>query len=158
MGAGFGRSNSVKAGGAFQSMSLTTAGETVSKNIDPTMHWGSQYKATVNEVASRDRIVSRRPLWSINRQAYISARGSYTTEFADSFGNHGHVPRDRLPHDAKKQEHRENELTVGTTQVTKHIPGYNGFIPHVDVNQRAVDQSKGQLERNTIIKQNIVEN
>lgn len=110
-------------------MSLTTAGETVSKNIDPKMHWGSQYKNVVNDVASRDRIVSRRPLWSINRQAYTSQRGYYTTEFADAFGNHGHRPREQLPYDAKEQGHREFELTVGTTQVTKHIPGYNGFIP-----------------------------
>ena len=42
--------------------------------------------------------------------------------------------------------------------MTSHIPGYNGFIPQVDINQNAVSQSKGQAVRNTIIKQNIVEN
>jgi len=53
---------------------------------------------------------------------------------------------------------REDELTVGTTKVTSHIPGYNGFIPQIDMNEKAVGQSKGQAARNTIIKQNIVEN
>ena len=47
---------------------------------------------------------------------------------------------------------------MGTTKVTSHIPGYNGFIPQIDINDNAVDQSKGEKTRNTIIKQNIVEN
>lgn len=49
-------------------------------------------------------------------------------------------------------------MTVGTTKVTKHIPGYNGFIPSTDLNEKAVGQSKGNDCRATIIKQNIVEN
>lgn len=49
-------------------------------------------------------------------------------------------------------------MTVGTTKVTNHIPGYNGFIPQIDINDNAVEQSKGEKTRNTIIKQNIVEN
>ena len=32
------------------------------------------------------------------------------------------------------QNHKKNELSVGTTQVTTHIPGYNGFIPATDTN------------------------
>ena len=48
---------------------------------------------------------------------------------------------------------------MGTTQVTSHIPGYNGFIPKSDFNQTALDQSKMlNKNRNTIVKQNIVEN
>jgi len=49
-------------------------------------------------------------------------------------------------------------LSVGTTKVTKHIPGYNGFIPQVDFNDRCLDQSRLDKNRETIIKQNIVEN
>ena len=53
---------------------------------------------------------------------------------------------------------KNDDLTVGTSKVTSHIPGYNGFIPTIDINENAVSQSKGQDARNTIVKQNIVEN
>ena len=88
--------------GPIGSMRLTNAGQTMSKNINPTQHWKSTYKNVVDTVTSRDQIKSRRPLWSINRQAYSSQRGQYKTEFADSFGNHGHNPRDVLPADATR--------------------------------------------------------
>lgn len=67
-------------------MSLSNAGLTVAKNIGPTVHWKSTYKKVVDDLGEKDRIVSRRPLWSINRQAYSSQRGSYKSEFADAFG------------------------------------------------------------------------
>jgi hypothetical protein len=123
----FGRSAS--SGKAFGSMTLTNVGHTVAKNCEPTSHWKSTYKNVVNEVTNAERIVSRKPLWSINRQAYSSSRGLYTSEFADSFGGFGHNPRNVLPHDADKLTNRKFELSVGTTKVTNHIPGYNGFIP-----------------------------
>ena len=118
-------------------MTLTNAGATVAKHVGPTDHWKSTYKSVVDETTSKDREVSRRPLWSINRQAYSSSRGNYVSEFADAFGKHGDKPRDVLPHDSTAQSHKRNELTVGTTQVTKHIPGYNGFIPATDTNINA---------------------
>jgi hypothetical protein len=52
---------------SYGSMTLTNAGATVSKNVDPTGHWKSSYKNIVDELAEKERIVSRRPLWSINR-------------------------------------------------------------------------------------------
>jgi hypothetical protein len=67
-------------------------------------------------------------------------------------GNHGHVPRDILPAGATFQANKANELSVGTTKVTSHIPGYNGFIPQTDINALAGKQSVGQDVRNTIIK------
>lgn len=143
---------------AFKSMSLTTAGATVAKNVNPTSHWIPTYKSTNDTVDEAEKIKSRRPLWSINRQAYSSSRGRYVTEFADAFGKHGHNPRDVLPSDSTKQVNKVNDLSVGSTKVTNHIPGYNGFIPQIDVNQTVIEQSKGENTRNTIIKQNIVEN
>jgi hypothetical protein len=63
-----------------------------------------------------------------------------------------------LPAESTKTSNKVNELSVGTTKVTKHIPGYNGFIPQTDVNEKCQDQSKLNVGRETIIKQNIVEN
>ena len=128
---------------AFKSMSLTSAGETVARNANPTAHWGSTYKNVNDVVDASEKIKSRRPLWSINRQAYSSSRARYMTEFGDAYGKHGHNPRDILPAGATKQSNKINDLSVGSTKVTSHIPGYNGFIPQNEVNQQAVDQSKG---------------
>ena len=50
------------------------------------------------------------------------------------------------------------KFRIGTTKTTKHIPGYNGFIPRTNLNQKAVAHGEGQQERTTIIKNNIVEN
>ena len=85
---------------AYGSMTLTNAGQTVAKNVEPTSHWLSTYKGVVDDVTSKDRMISRRPLWSINRQAYTSSRGNYVSEFADAFGKHGDQPRTILPHDS----------------------------------------------------------
>ena len=38
------------------------------------------------------------------------------------------------------------------------MPGYSGFIPKTDFNADAVNQSKLQGTRDTIVKQNICEN
>lgn len=48
--------------------------------------------------------------------------------------------------------------SIGTTKTTAHIPGYNGFLPRTDINPEAIIQGQGQATRETIIKQNIVEN
>jgi hypothetical protein len=97
-------------------------------------------------------------MWSINRQAYSSSRCSYTTEFSDTIGKFGHNPRSILGFDSSKQQNKNNELSAGTTKITAHIPGYNGFIPMTDINEKAKEQSLGTNTRKTIIKQNIVEN
>ena len=75
---------------------MTSAGDTVSKNAEPTGHWKSSYKEIVNEVVGADRNKSTRPAWSINRSAYSSGRCTYETEFGESIGKHGHKPRDVL--------------------------------------------------------------
>lgn len=40
-----------------------------------------------------------------------------------------------MPGDSVKQANEVHELSMGTTKVTTHIPGYNGFIPKSDFNQ-----------------------
>ena len=55
-------------------------------------------------------------------------------------------------------QNEHHELTVGTTKTTTHIPGYNGFIPATDFNPSAVTQASTLGARETIVKQNIIEN
>jgi hypothetical protein len=74
----------------------------------------------------KDRIVSKRPEWSINRQAYSSSRCEYSTENGDNFG--------KKPYEYDLGNFTENKVHVGSTRVTNHLPGYTGFIPDIDVN------------------------
>jgi hypothetical protein len=64
----------------------------------------------------------------------------------------------RIPADADKLTNELNTLSVGTTKVTTHIPGYNGFIPKTDFNPLAVAQASTLDARETIVKQNMIEN
>jgi hypothetical protein len=96
-------------------MKVTDECPTVAKNINPTQHWTSTYKNIVETTTEKGRIVSKRPTWSINRQAYTSSRGLYLTEFGDSYGKTGDNPRDILPAGAVKQAHKNNELSIGTS-------------------------------------------
>jgi hypothetical protein len=121
-------------------------------HTNPTANWVSTYRGTTAESTLRPKLVSHRPSWSIARTGYSSSRGFYNTEFGDTIGKYGDNPRDILPHDAPKQENLPRILNMGTQKVTSHTPGYNGFIPNSDINWKAVEQSKGQKVRNTIIK------
>ena len=123
-----------------------------------TTHWKTNSQATNESQMAAPMTVSERPLWSYNRQAYSSKRGYFQTEFQMSMGTHGHNPRDKLPGEAESQANEHHELTVGTTKTTTHIPGYNGFIPKTDFNGSAVMQASTLGARNTIVKQNIIEN
>ena len=121
-------------------------------------HWGSTYKNNVDESMQQPFSKSTRPVWSLPRQAYSSKRSHFTTEAQVSLGTYGYNPRNKLGQDSEKMENERHELTMGTTKTTTHIPGYNGFIPQTDFNQLALDQAALQGNRNTIVKQNIVEN
>ena len=101
---------------------------------------------------------STRPVWSYPRAAYSSKRSFHHTEYSRTMGSYGHKPREVLGADAEKIDNVNDQLSIGTTKVTKHIPGYNGFLPKADFNGHACDQTKLNLGRETILKQNIVEN
>lgn len=51
-----------------------------------------------------------------------------------SLGTYGDNPRAKLNDNHSKMENENHELTIGTTKVTKHIPGYNGYLPKTDLN------------------------
>ena len=63
-----------------------------------------------------------------------------------------------MPTDSESQGNEHHDLTVGTTKTTTHIPGYNGFIPKTSFNPNAVKQASNLNARNTIVKQNMIEN
>lgn len=132
-------------------------------NAKSAAHWGSIYKHEVLTNTEMGRIKSTRPLWSLPREAYSSKRSSFETEAAAQYGKQGQNPRDKLPSTSTKLGNPIHENNMGTTKNSTHIPGYNGFIPRSDFNGHALAQSKldsngNAAARNTIVKQNIVEN
>ena len=142
--------------GVTQPQTLKEAGE---KSLaGSTAHWTSNYKAVNDDQMSKPLTKSERPLWSYPRQAYSSKRSYFHTEYQMSLGTYGHNPRNKLPADSTKTLNENHELTAGTTKTTTHIPGYNGFIPKTDFNPQAVEQAGTLGARETIIKQNIIEN
>ena len=121
-------------------------------------HWQSEYAKKVEECHSNDINPSTRPVWSYPRAAYSSKRSFHETEYHRTLGNYGQNPRDKLNDNHTKIEKSLDQLSIGTTQVTKHIPGYNGFLPKSDFNSHAQTQAGLVAGRETILKQNIVEN
>ena len=75
-----------------------------------------------------------------------------------SIGTHGHNPRNKLSADAEQIGNENHDLTKGTTKTTTHIPGYNGFIPKAVFNDSAINQASTLGNRETIVKQNMIEN
>ena len=135
---------------------LSNAGQEALGNT--TKHWKTNQVATNETQMSSHLTVSERPVWSYPRQAYSSKRGYFQTEFQKSLGTHGHNPRNKLPGDAEMIGNENHELTVGTTKTTTHIPGYNGFIPKAGFNDLATAQASTLGARETIVKQNMIEN
>lgn len=123
-----------------------------------TQHWKSVYNQANDVTLSQENNRSRRPEWSMNRQAYSSKRSWFETEYARSLGIYGHNPRDKLNAQSTEQKVDVDALNIGTAKTTFNIPGYTGFIPKTDFNEKANAQSQVENVRNTIVKQNIVEN
>lgn len=132
-------------------------------NAKSAAHWGSIYKNEVLTNTEKGRINSNRPLWSLPREAYSSKRGCFETEAGAMYGHMNENPRSKLSVDATKLGNPVHENNMGTTKTTTHIPGYNGYIPRSDFNDHALKLSRlegsdGKGVRDTIVKQNIVEN
>ena len=96
-------------------MLLQSDGPTVTRNLNAaTQHWNTSYRKQTAEATGRPRLASTRPTWSINRIGYSSSRGTYKTEFTETIGKFGHVPREDLPPTSTKLYNVHNEMSIGT--------------------------------------------
>lgn len=55
-------------------------------------------------------------------------------------------------------ENQVSTLTMGTTKTTNHVPGYGGFLPNSDINDKAIGQGASQANRSAHHKVNMAEN
>lgn len=112
-----------------------------------TKHWNTEYQAENNKTLSRPHSQSQRPFWSYPKREHVARRTFFKTEYQNTLGTYGHNPRQILNHESTKMENDVNELTMGSTKVTSHIPGYGGFLVKTDLNDKALVQTKSNLSR-----------
>lgn len=112
-----------------------------------TQHWKSNYAGENEKTQSRPKSQAQRPFWSYPKREHVARRTFFKTEYHNTLGNYGHNPRTILNAESTKLENEANELTMGSTKVTQHIPGYGGFIARTDLNEKALEHSKSNAAR-----------
>lgn len=125
-----------------------TEGQTNNNLYKTTKHWTSNYQNDSNKAVSRPHSQAQRPFWSYPKREHVARRTFFKTEYENTLGGYGHNPRKILNHESTKLESEVNELTMGSTKVTSHIPGYGGFLVKTDLNEKALLHTKNNNPRN----------
>lgn len=61
----------------------------------------------------------------------------FESEYHRALGNYGHNPRNKLNATSTKMTTEVDDLNIGTAKTTNNPPGYTGFIPKTDLNEKA---------------------
>lgn len=117
-------------------------GTTTDSMYKTTKHWQSNYQMDNARSQSRPNSQAQRPFWSYPKREHKARRTFFKTEYENRLGTYGHNPRAVLNAESTKLETEVSDLTMGTTKVTSHIPGYGGFLVRTDLNDRALEQTK----------------
>jgi len=130
-----------------------------SKMKNGTEYWQSTQQNSYEAWRHPELARGSKPEWTYHNPAYVTQYKIGASEYRFSYGDYGSDPREKLPSTLSKQEKREDTLKLGSTECTRHPPGYTGFIPNTTISYgRAIDQAKGSQSRTTFIKNNITEN
>lgn len=118
------------------------------KMYKTTSHWTSNYAGENHKTHARPASQAQRPFWSYPKRQHNARRqGTFKTEYHNTLGTYGNNPRAKLPAESTKLENEVNDLTMGSTKVTSHIPGYSGFLVKTDLNDKALQHGKNQYGR-----------
>jgi hypothetical protein len=118
------------------------------KMYKTTSHWKSNYADENQKAQERPSSQAQRPFWSYPKRQHVARRqGTFKTEYHNTLGTYGHNPRAILNSESTKMESEVNDLTMGSTKVTNHIPGYSGFLVKTDLNDKALAHGKNQYGR-----------
>lgn len=124
-----------------------------------TNHWTTNYQGENDRLQGRPSSQAQRPFWSYPKREHVARRTFFKTEYHNTLGTYGQNPRDKLPSTSTKLENENNELTIGSTKVTSHIPGYGGYLVKTDFNDKALEHGKNTIGRGEIKnKINVTEN
>jgi hypothetical protein len=107
-----------------------------------TKHWNTNYQTDNVTSTSRPNSQAQRAFWSYPKREHNARRTFFKTEYQNRMGTYGFDPKSVLNSETTKQEVEVSDLTMGTTKLTNHIPGYGGFLVRTDLNDRALDQTK----------------
>jgi hypothetical protein len=125
-----------------------------SQKFATTQHWETNYQTINRNTVSAHGKQAERPFWSYPKRAHLARRTFYKTEYENTLGTYGHNPRKILDHKSTKMENDVNELTMGSTKVTRHVPGYGGYLVKTDLNDKALihgrNESAKDLMKNKI--------
>lgn len=112
-----------------------------------TKHWVTNYQGENNKTIARPASQAQRPIWSYPKREHAARRTFFKTEYENTLGTYGHNPRNMLNQESTSLKNDVNDLTMGTTKVTRHVPGYGGFLVKTDLNPKAIHQSKSEFGR-----------
>ena len=87
----------------------------------------------------------------------LKTDGSVWTTGTNEYGELGDNPMSKMPKTIRKKPMIDDNLRLGTTQMTSHIPGYKGFLSSARTNSKAFCQSQGKVTRRRV-DPNITEN
>jgi len=123
-----------------------------------TEHWKSTYMAGIKDPYAYAK--ATRPEWSLHKPAHTVKAGPLASDYKVQFGERGDMPLQKYSRTMAMPPvpASDENLKLGSTQSTHHIPGYTGHMPKSIVNPEKWDQSLGANSRTTILKQNILEN
>lgn len=108
-----------------------------------TSHWTSNYQGENAKTQARPSSQAQRAFWSYPKRAHVARRTFFKTEYLKTVG----TDEIKLTKESTKLENVVNELTMGTTKVTSHIPGYGGYLVKTDLNEKALHHGKNQYGR-----------
>eukprot|EP00929_Paragymnodinium_shiwhaense_P092416 TRINITY_DN5231_c0_g1_i1.p1 TRINITY_DN5231_c0_g1~~TRINITY_DN5231_c0_g1_i1.p1 ORF type:complete len:311 (+),score=62.11 TRINITY_DN5231_c0_g1_i1:124-1056(+) len=126
----------------YQPPTLRGAGDLLNSG---TVHWQSEYKASLhkeplkllrdanNGFGGADHLPQGKPRQTAPRgcgtMSFGLGRTADASTYTGDFGKAGTDPRDRLPPGSTQLPFSRTVLSAGTTKGTRHVPGYQGFIP-----------------------------
>lgn len=94
-------------------------------------HWGSTYKSSHNSDAVHGAVQHRQngPSYqAVNPPTCVGGVAAYSA-YTEDFGRRGSNPNQRMVRGQASMPVLKTVLTLGTPKATKHIPGYQGFLP-----------------------------
>lgn len=118
-----------------------------------TDHWVSEYKASLNEykgTKSKEAELGKPwfPYEDFGNGGVLDGRGGMNSSYQEEFGKYRSNPRDKIGVSNKKT------MDAGTTKGTKHIPGYQGFVPGNTFSEEVARVENGDFSR-SVDKTNI---
>jgi len=108
-----------------------------------TAHWVSEYKASLNHAFSEEAEFGNAYIAHevVGQAPALLGQCNVNSSYQEEFGKYRSNPRDRIGQIIK------NPIDAGTTKGTKHIPGYQGFVPGNTFSEEVARVERGDFNR-----------